>query len=89
MNGRDLENWLQANRHPATIEAITPRVAGVYITETFIGPGVHPITANSKPTARAITAVRNCDNGKWRRFPVPAHAKPFYTWVSAYGVKKG
>src|SRR5450432_3042396 len=26
---------------------------------------------------------------KWRRFPVPAHAEPFYTSVSAYGVKKG
>jgi integrase len=43
-----LENWLQANRHPATIEAITPRVAGVYITDTFSGPGAHSITANSK-----------------------------------------
>ncbi len=43
-----LEKWLAANGHPATVEAITKQVAGAYITDTFITPKVHPITANYK-----------------------------------------
>jgi integrase len=42
------EAWMIQAGHPATVEAVTKAVAGAYITDTFITPAAHAITANSK-----------------------------------------
>lgn len=38
--------WLSANKLPVTLEGVTRRTAGRYITEAFVEAGVHPRTAN-------------------------------------------
>lgn len=41
-----LEAWLGANKLPATIEGCSRKIAGRYVTEAFVEPGVNPKTAN-------------------------------------------
>lgn len=38
--------WLAATRLPASIEAVTRRIAGRYVTDVFVTIGTHPKTAN-------------------------------------------
>lgn len=38
--------WLAATRLPASIEAVTRKMAGRYVTDVFVGAGTHPKTAN-------------------------------------------
>ncbi len=38
--------WLAAQRLPASIEAVTRKVAGRYVTDVFVETGAHPKTAN-------------------------------------------
>lgn len=45
-------DWLARGRHPEAIEKVTRRIAGAYVSEEFVGAGVHPRTAN-----KAISAI--------------------------------
>jgi integrase len=44
-------DWLTRSKHPVSIEKITRKITGAYITDTFIRPGVHPKTANKDISA--------------------------------------
>lgn len=46
-----LTGWLAGAGHPATIEAVTKRVASDYRMATFVRPGVNPKTANKDISA--------------------------------------
>ena len=39
-------SWLAAQRLPASIETVTRKVAGRYVTDVFVETGAHPKTAN-------------------------------------------
>ncbi len=41
-----LDKWLGLNDHPATIESVTRKVAGTYVTKAFVDAGTHWRTAN-------------------------------------------
>ena len=49
-----LEAWCRDAKVPPTVEAITKRLAGRFITEKFIELGAAPATAN-----KTITALRS------------------------------
>lgn len=38
--------WLSATKSPGSVEGITRRIAGRYVTDAFVEAGVHPKTAN-------------------------------------------
>ena len=41
-----LVTWARAKGVPETVEAFTRRVAGRYVSDTIVTPGVHPVTGN-------------------------------------------
>jgi integrase/uncharacterized small protein (DUF1192 family) len=43
--------WLSAVKQPGSIESVTRRLAGRYVTDVFVATGVHPKTANKDISA--------------------------------------
>ena len=43
--------WCVAEKVAVTVEAVTRKVAGRFVTKTFIEPGIHPATANKALSA--------------------------------------
>ena len=41
-----LETWARSKGVPETLEAFTRKVAGRYVADTIVTPGVHPVTGN-------------------------------------------
>ena len=41
-----LETWARSKGVPETVEAFNRKVAGRYVSDTIVSPGVHPVTGN-------------------------------------------
>lgn len=68
---RRLEEWCERTRTPTTVEAITQRVAGRFIHDQFIEPGVAIKTAN-----KDLTALRS-----YWRWLVKRHGTATNPWL--------
>jgi integrase len=71
----DLTLWCENTDTPATVEAITKRVAGQFITTRFIVPKAAPATAN-----KAITALASF----WRWMNKRGHIDQVSPWAGQF-----